>query len=94
MEHLADELDTGRFVGILLFEVHHKSKSPILERRVCWADDHGVPSSDDLISMLFQSLCDERGLPSHHIVGDGRCGNTSWRVGLHSLFYVSPGTRH
>lgn len=55
MEHLADELDARRFVGILLFEMHHKSKGAILERRVSWADDHSVPSSDDLISMLFRS---------------------------------------
>lgn len=56
MEHLADELDAGRFVRILLFEMHHQPKSAILERRIRWTDYHGVPSSNILISRLVQSL--------------------------------------
>lgn len=43
MEHLADELDCGRFVGILLLEVHHQPKCPILEGGVGRTDDDGVP---------------------------------------------------
>ena len=43
VEHLRDELDSGRLVGVLLFEMHHQAKGAVLERRVCGADDHGVP---------------------------------------------------
>lgn len=44
VEHLADELDLGRLVGILLFELHHKSKGAIFKGSVCGADDDGVPT--------------------------------------------------
>lgn len=45
MKHLADELDSGRFVGVLLLEVHDEAKRAILEGRVGWADDDGVPTT-------------------------------------------------
>lgn len=43
VEHLADELDGWRLVGVLLLELHHESESSVLEGRVCWSDDDGVP---------------------------------------------------
>lgn len=59
VEHLADELDAGRFVGVLLFEMHDKAKGAILERGVRWADDDGVPLSRNSISILVQRLGDD-----------------------------------
>lgn len=44
MEHLADEFDTGRLVGILFLEVHHQAECTIFERRVGRADYDGIPS--------------------------------------------------
>jgi hypothetical protein len=43
MEHLADELDSWRFVRVRLFEMHHEAKGAILKRRVRGTDDDGVP---------------------------------------------------
>ena len=31
VEHLADELDSGRFVGVLFFEVHDESECAVFE---------------------------------------------------------------
>jgi hypothetical protein len=45
MEHLADEFDARRFVGVLLFEVHDQAEGAVFEGRVGWADDDGVPRS-------------------------------------------------
>jgi hypothetical protein len=53
VEHLADELDLGRLVGILLFELHHKSKGAIFKRSVCGADDDGVPTRR-MMSIVFR----------------------------------------
>jgi len=46
VKHLADELHTGRLVGVLFFEVHDKAEGAILKGSVCWADDDGIPSHD------------------------------------------------
>lgn len=46
MEHLADELDPGRLIWVLLFEVHNQAESAIFKRSVCWADNNGVPVRD------------------------------------------------
>ena len=43
VEHLADELDGGRLVRILLLEMHHESESAILEGRVGGSDNDSVP---------------------------------------------------
>ena len=50
VKHLADKLDGGRLVRVLLLEVHHEPKGAILERRVGGPNDDGVPS-DDLMSV-------------------------------------------
>ena len=52
MKHLADELDTGRFVRISLFKVHHQAKSAVLEGCVCRSDDDRVP-----ITLVSHELC-------------------------------------
>jgi hypothetical protein len=44
MKHLADELDARRLVRIRLFKVHHEAKGAVLEGRVCWSNDDGVPA--------------------------------------------------
>lgn len=43
MEHLADELDRRRLVGILLLEVHHEPEGAILEGGVGRTDDDSIP---------------------------------------------------
>lgn len=53
MEHLADELDGGRLVRVLLFKVHHESKGAVLEGRIGRTYYDGVPV---VIDMLGQSL--------------------------------------
>lgn len=43
VEHLRDELDAGRFVGVLFFEMHDEAECAVLERSVCGAYDNGIP---------------------------------------------------
>lgn len=43
VEHLRDELDAWRLVGVRLLKVHHQPECAILERRISGADDHGIP---------------------------------------------------
>lgn len=45
VEHLADELDAWRLVGILLLEVHHQAECTILKGSVGGADDDGIPAT-------------------------------------------------
>lgn len=49
MEHGADKFDRRRFVGILLFEMHHEPECAVLEGGVSGADDDGVPASGDIL---------------------------------------------
>ena len=44
MEHLADELDARRLIGVLLFKLHHQTKGAVLERSVGRSDNDGVPA--------------------------------------------------
>jgi hypothetical protein len=43
VEHLRDELDAGRLVGVLLLEVHDEAEGAVLEGCVGGTDDYGVP---------------------------------------------------
>jgi hypothetical protein len=43
MEHLTDELDRGRLVGVLLLKLHDKSKGAILKGSVGGPDDNCIP---------------------------------------------------
>ena len=43
VEHLADELDGGRLVGVLLLEVHHKSEGSIFEGGIRRSYYNGIP---------------------------------------------------
>lgn len=43
VEHLANELDTGRLVWILLLKIHHQAERSILERGIGRSDDDGIP---------------------------------------------------
>lgn len=43
MEHLADELDCGRLIWILLLKMHDQSKGSIFKGSICGADDDSVP---------------------------------------------------
>ena len=45
VEHLAYELDSRGLVGILLFKMHHESKSSIFERSIGRPDDNGIPEA-------------------------------------------------
>lgn len=44
VEHLTNEFDLRRFVGVLLFELHHQSESPVLEGCVGRSNYDGVPN--------------------------------------------------
>ena len=44
MKHLANELDSWRFIGVCLLEMHHKSKGAVFVRSISRPDDHSVPS--------------------------------------------------
>ena len=52
MEHLANELDAGWLVGVLLLELHDESESAILERRICRPDDDCVPLEKTLLGVF------------------------------------------
>jgi hypothetical protein len=43
VEHLADEFDLGRLVGVLLLKLHDESECAIFKRCVRWAYDYGIP---------------------------------------------------
>lgn len=43
MEHLTDELDTGRLVGILFLEMHDQTECAIFEGSISGADNDGIP---------------------------------------------------
>jgi hypothetical protein len=43
MEHLTDELDTWRFIGVLLLKMHDEPESAIFERGICGTDNDSVP---------------------------------------------------
>jgi hypothetical protein len=47
VEHLANEFDARRFIGVLLLEVHHKAEGSIFKGGVCGSDDDGVPVSEN-----------------------------------------------
>jgi hypothetical protein len=58
VEHLADELDLGRLVGVLLFELHDEPKRSIFKRRIGWSYDDGIPvkgGRQDMVSMRSRS---------------------------------------
>lgn len=44
MEHLADEFNSGRFVRVLLLEMHDKAKCTVFEGSVHRSDYDGVPA--------------------------------------------------
>lgn len=94
VKHLADELDSRGFVRILLLKMHHQSKGSIFKGSVGWTYYDGIPvapiswislwgSGRGKISriMSFQ----DGDIPCHDIIGNGGCGNTGGRVGLHAL---------
>ena len=43
VEHLANELDTWRFVWILFFKMHDQTKRSIFEGCICRSDNDSVP---------------------------------------------------
>lgn len=43
VEHLADEFDPRRFIGVSFLEMHYQSKGSIFKGCVCGADDHSIP---------------------------------------------------
>lgn len=56
MEHLADELDSGRLVRILFLKMHHKSEGAILEWRVGGTNNDGIPYGRVLVSVAIESI--------------------------------------
>jgi len=51
VEHCADEFDAGRFVGVLLFEVHDQAEGAVFEGGVGGTDYYGVPVGGREVSM-------------------------------------------
>lgn len=85
MEHLANELDKRRFVGVLLLELHDEPEGSVLEGRVGRAYNDGVPISVSVHRPLHPIGSSEGDIPLHNIVGDRRRRYTSWGVCLHTL---------
>lgn len=50
VEHLADELDLRRLIGVLLFELHYEAERAIFEWCVGGANNDGVP--EGLVSLV------------------------------------------
>lgn len=44
VKHLANEFHSGRFVGILFFEMHDQTECAIFKRRISRANDDGIPT--------------------------------------------------
>lgn len=57
MEHLADELDLWRLVGVLLFKLHDESEGSVLKGRVCGADNDGVPECRRVSTICCYFAC-------------------------------------
>ena len=52
MEHLTDELDTGRLVGILFLEMHDQTECAIFEGSISGADNDGIPEEEYPVSRM------------------------------------------
>jgi hypothetical protein len=60
VEHVADELDCGWLIWVLLFEVHDESECSVFEGSICWADDDCVPVEDQCLFVESCSTCPTR----------------------------------
>lgn len=65
MEHLADELDRGGLVGILLLEVHDQPKGAVLEWCVDGSDNDGVPVARSVTNNIRREWLRSE---SHHVM--------------------------
>lgn len=83
VEHLADEFDAGRLVGVLFLEVHHEAKCSILKGCVGRTNDHRIPIR--CIREVFQVGWITFHLPSHHVISDRRGRDTGRGISLHPL---------
>lgn len=86
MKHLANELDARGLIGVLLFEVHHKSEGSVFERSICGSDNDGVPGhniiGDGRGRYASRRVC-LHALEVSHQAATGRsrhCGEVGWRV--------------
>lgn len=66
MEHLGDEFDAGRFVRVLLFEVHDKAECAVFKGGVCRSDDDCVPEGGSK-SVMCQGKVEDS-LWTHHVI--------------------------
>lgn len=87
VEHGGYELDAGRFVGVLLFEVHYESERAVFEGGVAGSDDDCIP-----VGAIYQyrGWCvvlgrGFLGVPGHDVVCDGRGADPGGWIGLHAF---------
>lgn len=88
MEHLTDEFDARRLVGVLFLKIHHKAKGSILKGCIGWSNDNGIPM--DALEKRNSRLKRYLHIPCHHIIGDGRGRDTCGGIGLHALKSQKP----
>lgn len=92
VEHLTDEFDLWRLVGILFFKLHNQSKSSIFERRISRSNNDGIPTSRRGQQRARcrdvwprPSIVNDGDVPCHHIIRDRGSGNSCRRICLHAL---------
>lgn len=93
MEHLADELDLRRLVGVLLLELHNKSKSSILERGIGRANNNGVPVENNKYSSRTDQVPKEVAYQVMTLSGTGEAetpagGSVCMRCNRHQYFHL------
>lgn len=76
VEHLADKLDTWRFIGVLLLEVHDKPKCAILERCISGTYDDGVPAM-----ITSATILDAGGVRAYHVITLSATGDAETPAG-------------
>jgi len=78
MEHCADEFDAGRFVGVLLFEVHDQAEGAVFEGSVGRTDYYGVPVGEERrVSLVVRGREGGKRYGARSWVGYGRMSKCS-----------------
>lgn len=93
MEHLTDELDLRRLVGVLLLELHDKSESPILERGIGRSNNNGVPVESNKYSSRIDQIPIKEAYQVMTLSGTGEAetpagGSVCMRCNRHQYFYL------
>lgn len=92
MEHLADELDLRRFVGVLLLELHDKSESPILKGGIGRSNNNGIPAESNKYSSRTDQIPIKEAYQVMTLSGTGEAetpagGSVCMRCSRHQYFY-------